>query len=127
MAKQTSIGQHNQQLGSWGEQRAGEFLQDKGYTILGRNIRTPYGEIDLLAEKDGQLVFVEVKTRSNAAFGAPEESITPLKREHLVACAESYLQSLDCQPQTWRIDVIAILGKPGRKPFEITWFENALV
>ncbi len=103
-----------------------EFLRDKGYTILGRNIRTPYGEIDLLAQKDGQVVFVEVKTRSNTAFGAPEESITALKREHLIACAEYYLQSMDCPAEGWRIDVIAILGKPGRKPQDITWFENAL-
>ena len=89
------MSKHNLNLGAWGEKLAMEFLIEKGYAVVGRNIRTPHGEIDLLVEKDGEMVFVEVKTRSNATFGAPEESITTQKKDHMIACVEYYLQNLE--------------------------------
>lgn len=112
-------------LGLWGEQRAAEFLQDQGYEILDRNVRSEYGEIDLLARHGNALVFVEVKTRSSNAFGYPEEAVTELKQQHMQDCALAYLQAHPEVEGDWRVDVIAVSRVPGAKP-EIVHFENAL-
>ncbi|GAB4525917.1 MAG: YraN family protein [Anaerolineales bacterium] len=117
---------HNQSVGRWGEARAAEYLSACGYHILGRNLRTPYGEIDLLAQQGGQLVFVEVKTRTSRAFGNPEEAVTARKREHLLAAAQHYLQEHPALPADWRVDVIAIYRPESGLPPEVTHFENIL-
>ncbi len=112
-----------QTLGSWGEGVAAEFLEDQGYEVLARNVRTPYGEIDIIAQKDGFIAFIEVKTRASSSLGPPEISITPRKQEHMRSSAEHYarLNEID----HWQIDVIAIVGVPGKKA-EFTHFENAI-
>lgn len=114
-----------QALGSWGEQRAAEYLQEHGYQIVARNVRGEYGEIDLLARQGEVLVFVEVKARSSEQFGNPEEAITPLKRQHLLDCALDYLQ-VHLEPEgDWRVDVISVRRMKNGRP-EILHFENAL-
>ena len=82
-----------------------------------------YGEIDIVVRYKGQTIFVEVKTRTSNKMGLPEESITPRKRQHMLAAAEHYAAEHDLE--RWQIDVIAIEGKPGKQP-NITYFENAL-
>ncbi len=114
-----------QSLGRWGEDRAAQYLEAKGYEILGRNIRTEYGEIDLLARAEGVLIFVEVKARSSEDFGHPEESITDVKKQHMADAAESYLQSHPEQERDWRVDVISVRRR-ANQPAEILHFENAL-
>jgi putative endonuclease len=64
-------------LGQEGEDRAARHLAKQGYKILERNYRTPSGEIDLIALHQGTVVFVEVKTRTSDAYGAPELAVTP--------------------------------------------------
>ncbi len=81
-----------QRIGRWGEEQAAGYLARHGFEILEKNLRTPYGEIDLLASQGKTLVFVEVKTRTSMTFGTPETSITPRKQEHMVAAAQAYLQ-----------------------------------
>jgi putative endonuclease len=114
-----------QRIGRWGEQIAAEYLAKKGYRMLATNVRTPYGEIDLLCQREGQLVFVEVKTRTSQAFGYPEDSITPRKQAHMLSAAEHYLQEHEIDDD-WQFDVIAVEGSPGGKPPHITHFENVL-
>jgi putative endonuclease len=114
---------HNQRVGKWGEEAAVEYLAGRGCEILARNARTPYGEIDIIAKKDDSTLFVEVKTRTSDTMGLPEESITPRKREHMIACAEHY--AAENEIDHWQIDVVAIEGKPGSTP-KITYFENAI-
>lgn len=114
---------HNQRIGKWGEETAVEFLAGRGYTILARNARTPYGEIDVIAKKDDSTLFVEVKTRTSDKMGLPEESITARKRQHMLSAAEHY--AAEHEIDHWQIDVIAIEGKPGSTP-KITYFENAI-
>jgi putative endonuclease len=119
---------HNRNLGKWGEQAAADYLLEKGYSIVARNWKSLYGEVDLITRKGDLLVFVEVKTRSGRNYGWPEEAITPLKQEHLVNSAETYLDEtkLDAH-QEWQIDVIAILVEDmtaGR--FAIKHYENAV-
>ena len=132
---------YRQELGSWGEQAAADFLQSQGYTILDRNVRTQYGEIDLIAIQEpgnseltsippgaGQavIVFVEVKTRTSIRYGLPEESITEHKRTHLLNAIQAYMQSHDKLPSDWRVDVIAILRQNRDQAPEIIHFANAI-
>jgi putative endonuclease len=119
------VTQTRQSLGRWGEAQAAQFLQSRGYTLLDRNARTPYGELDLIALHAGTLVIIEVKTRSSRAFGLPEEAITPRKQAHLRAAGEHYLQTHPNLPADWRVDVIAIRRRLGQPP-EIVHFENTL-
>ena len=62
-------------LGAWGEQHAADYLTCQGYAILGRNVHSSYGEIDLIAQHQGVVVFVEVKTRASTRFGYPEDAL----------------------------------------------------
>ena len=121
-----------QELGKWGEKLAADFLVKQGYTIVARNVRTPYGEVDLISQQpdksnpDGMtIVFVEVKTRRTQSYGFPEESITTSKQEHLISAALHYLQEHPEFDQDWRIDVIAIERYENLDPI-IHHFENAI-
>ena len=114
---------HNQTIGRWGEENAARYLQEHGYEIVDKNARTPYGEIDLVARRDGGIVFVEVKTRTSRRFGLPEEAITPRKQVHMLAAAEHY--AADHGINSWQVDVLAIEGTPGKTPL-IEHFENVL-
>ena len=113
---------HNQKVGKWGEQAAADYLISKGYEIIARNVRTPYGEIDLVAKKDDTTIFVEVKTRTTKSFGPPEIAVTPRKQQHMLSCAEHYAQQNEIDH--WQIDVIAVEGIGGK--IEIVHFENAV-
>jgi len=117
---------YRQSFGAWGERQAEEYLLEKGLYLIERNYRTPSGEIDLVMSHGEQLVFVEVKTRANKYFGMPEDSVTTKKKEHLTASALYYLGDHSVPGDNWRIDVVAICGKPGDPALEIIWFENAL-
>ena len=96
------------ELGIHGERVAEERLVDLGYRILDRNWSWPGGELDLVAEQNGEIVFVEVKARRSQTLGPPEESITRAKREKLIQTAHVYLGSVKRQDSPWRIDVVAI-------------------
>lgn len=112
----------NQSVGRWGEQAAADYLCQRGYTILAHNVRTPYGEIDVIASKEGILVFVEVKARTSRSYGPPEVAVTPRKQAHMLACADYYAQLHEIDH--WRIDVIAVEKERGTP--KITHFENAV-
>jgi putative endonuclease len=112
----------NQRIGKWGESAAADYLLERGYDIVARNIRTPYGEIDLIAQKDGFLIFVEVKTRTSKVFGPPEISVSPRKQGHMLSCAEYYAQQNEID--RWQVDVIAV--EKNNDKTEITHFENAI-
>ncbi len=113
----------NQKIGAWGENVAAAYLKKRGYVITTRNARTSYGEIDIVAEKDGITIFVEVKTRTSSAYGPPEIAVTPRKQKHMLAAAGRYAQENEIDH--WQIDVIAVEGKSGKKP-KIAHFERVL-
>jgi putative endonuclease len=114
---------HNQRIGQWGESAAAEYLAARGWTVLARNVRTPYGEIDLVAQHGDVTVFIEVKTRTSDSFGPPEVAVSTRKQQHMIAAAEQYASEHNIDH--WQIDVIAVEGKPGTKPV-IAHFENAI-
>ena len=80
-----------QKIGRMGEGMAADYLIARGLLILDKNVRTPYGEIDLVAGDGEEVVFVEVKTRTNLAYGYPETAITPQKFQHIVNAAQFIL------------------------------------
>ncbi|MDP3724741.1 MAG: YraN family protein [bacterium] len=94
-------------LGQKGEEIAWRFLENKGYRLLERNVRSKVGELDLVCRDNNWLVFVEVKTRTSTEFGRPEESVTPSKLAKLIRAAERYLLQIKESP-SWRIDVVAV-------------------
>jgi putative endonuclease len=95
-------------LGREGEDLAARFLTKRGYRILERNYSTRTGEIDLIALHEGAVVFVEVKTRSSDAFGAPELAVTPRKQERMVKAALAYIKYKKLHQVPCRFDVVAI-------------------
>lgn len=95
-------------LGQIGERLALQTLEQRGYRILQRSFRCKLGEIDLVAEEQADLVFVEVKTRRGSAYGLPEEAVTLRKQRKLIAVAGCYLELHACVERAWRIDVVAV-------------------
>ena len=114
---------HNQKIGKWGEDAVATYLAQRGYEIIARNARTPYGEIDIVAKQADIMIFIEVKTRTSNKMGLPEESVNLRKQAHMLACAEHY--AAENAIDHWQIDVIAVEGKVGLEP-RITHFENAI-
>jgi putative endonuclease len=95
-------------LGREGEDRAAQFLKKQGYKILERNYSTPQGEIDLIALHRGEVVFVEVKTRTNDAYGAPELAVNPRKQQRMIKAALGYIKYKKLHQVPCRFDVVAI-------------------
>ncbi len=94
-------------LGREGEGLAVSFLRKQGYRIIKKNYRTPFGEIDIIAQDGEVVVFVEVKTRSGDAFGPPFEAVDRRKREKIRNVALSYLKKIRKEPAA-RFDVLSI-------------------
>jgi putative endonuclease len=114
------------ETGELGEKLACDFLGKNGYHILETNYRCPDGEIDIIAQQEDTLVFVEVRTKRSSTFGSPEESITPTKMERLRTVAAHYGQNRGNLPATWRIDVVAIQMDSKGKVSRIELIENAV-
>lgn len=109
-------------IGSQYEKVAGAYLEKKGYRILAYNFYCRDGEIDLIAEKDGVIVFCEVKYRSRGRAGHPLETVTKAKRRKICRCALYYLMHYGYDTgQACRFDVIGILGE------KIVHLENAFM
>ena len=101
-------------LGEWGEAEAQCYLETRGYLFVDRNYRAQEGEIDLVMQDGDIVVFVEVKTRTSNKFGAPEESISKVKRQRLQRAAWAFLQEHEIIDAPWRIDVVAIEASANR-------------
>lgn len=101
--------------GKIGENIVADFLRSQGYEILERNFRSGHREIDLIAEKGGGLVFVEVKMRRTVKFGYGEEAVTAAKRKYLLSAAADYLRLKGRNMSYgWRFDIVALeLEKDG--------------
>lgn len=99
---------------------AAAFLEARGLAIVARNVRSRFGEIDLVASEGGTLVFVEVRLRRSQGFGGAPASITAGKRSRLVAAAETYLATLSRVPPC-RIDALLL---DSLDPSRIEWVRD---
>lgn len=95
--------------GKIGEFVAEKFLVKRGYKIIERNYRKKVGEIDLIANYENYIIFIEVKLRSSISYGYPAEYVTKKKQEKITKVAYFYLNSLDDKNFDIRFDVIAII------------------
>lgn len=110
------------QTGSQGEKMAEEMLQQKGYEILECNFRHQKAEIDIIAKYQNTLVFVEVKTRTNLAFGMPESFVSERKAQLVMQAADEYVHRINW-PGNIRFDIVAVVMTP--QQVEISHFEDA--
>lgn len=115
------MAEHNE-LGRLGEELAAEYLQKNGYAILETNWTFQKAEIDIIAQKADILAVVEVKTRSSAEFGLPQDFVKPRKIQLLVKAVNEYVVSNNLNLEV-RFDIIAIC-KEG-KGYTIEHIEDA--
>lgn len=113
-----------QELGKIGEDLAAAALVARGYAILDRRYRTRHGEIDIVAEDRGTIVFVEVRARANAEFGRAAESLTPTKQRKVAAMAVDYLARHHLTNRPCRFDVVTVDDANGAQP-EVTVYPGA--
>lgn len=112
--------------GTWGERQAARLLRKNGYKICGKNIRVGrHDELDIVAQRCGVVVFVEVKTRRNEDFGRPISAVNKEKRKRLSRAAVHYLRDRKLRPAHIRFDVIEVIGEPNGAAPEIRHVENA--
>ncbi|MDH4152496.1 MAG: YraN family protein [Nitrospira sp.] len=112
------------QFGHASEMRAEQFLIAKGYRILDRNVRLSIGELDLVADDHGVVVFVEVKGRSTEAFGGALSAVDRRKRTKLSKLAALYLAQRHWSDKLCRFDVVLVQGQPSA-PEQIEHIPNA--
>ena len=112
-------------LGARGERYAASRLERDGWRILERGYRLGRREVDLIIRKGTLLVFVEVKTRSDGSFGAPEEAVTRLKQREIEAVALDYLHRRAPPDVDVRFDVIAIIGNTSGRVLRYDHIEDA--
>lgn len=111
---------NNREVGSSYEQKAAEYLRQKGYSILERNFRCRLGEIDLIGRDGAYLCFIEVKFRSGIGKGYPAEAITPAKIRRITKTAQYFmLMNKLAQNTPCRFDLVLILDN------DITLIKNA--
>ncbi len=100
-------------FGLSGESHACSFLEARGYSILARNYKNSFGEIDIIARDKGFLCFVEVKFRTSADSGDPAEAVGLSKQRRIARVAMQYLQDNRCLNNKCRFDVVTVVsGKP---------------
>lgn len=115
------MAQHNL-LGKAGEEAAVKFLQTKGYHIRHCNWRKRHLELDIVAEKNGELVVLEVKTRTDTTYIQPQDAVGPTKIKRTVIAADAYLKKFKLDMPV-RFDIISVVGKDGH--FTIEHIEEA--
>lgn len=96
-------------VGKTGENIAADYLKKAGYAIVVRNYRTRMGEIDIIASKSGYLIFVEVKTRRNTAYGMPSEAVNYHKQNKIIQSAQCYLNMTGQANSPCRFDILEIV------------------
>ena len=110
-------------IGPRGEDAAVDAYRRRGYRIVARNWRCGIGELDLVVERRGVLVFCEVKSRRGRAFGGGYEAVTCRKQAKLRSLAEAFLQAAGSRPQAIRFDVASVAVRGERSAVEL--FEDA--
>ena len=114
-------------LGQFGEEQAARYLRRRFYTILERNFRCRFGEIDLIARRGGVLAFVEVKLRRDESHGEAREFVTLRKQQRVMAAAEFWLSQHETALQP-RFDVVEVYAPRGENgPVRINHIENVFM
>lgn len=115
---------NRKEKGKLGEDVCAWYLEKHGYTVVARNVHSRYGEVDLIAENDSYICFIEVKTRTKDALVAPAEAVDYRKQQKLVLTAQHYLTGHETQKQP-RFDVFEVLLNDEDRPAKVRLIENA--
>jgi putative endonuclease len=113
-------------LGTFGEEVAIQHLEAKGFQILERNWRIREGELDVITEYGGDIVFVEVKTRTSDRYGGPEDSITSQKRKRIIRASVAYLLEVKRLDSDWRVDLIGIYCTSEKELLRVEHYESII-
>lgn len=105
--------------GKRGEDEAARFLRDNGYKILARNIRTKFGEIDIIATESDTICFIEVKSRGSLDWGEPCEAVVAGKQKRISRSAVSYLKERGLLEKKSRFDVVSVVASEDFPRFEL--------
>ena len=95
-------------VGKLGEELACKYLIKNNYKILERNFKCKQGEIDIIALDNNEIVFIEVKTRTNAKYGMPADAVNEIKQKHLLKAEKYYIYKRNLANEFIRVDVIEI-------------------
>lgn len=112
------------ELGKEGEHIAERYLLDNGYIILDKNYRSPFGEIDIIAKIENEIVFVEVKTSKDSLYGYPEERVKSKKLDCIRKTALDYIYKHEASDANFRFDLISVIKDS--KHLEIEHFKNIM-
>ena len=113
--------------GKKGEDMTARFLRKRGFSVVCRNYRCRFGEIDIIAETEEYIIFVEVKTRSKKAIGSPAEAVNGAKQQRIMLTAEDYISKTGCSLQP-RFDVaeVTVSERPDKTAgYSLNYIENA--
>lgn len=119
-------------IGKLGEKYAEKFLISQNYQILDLNYYSKFGEIDIVAVDQKNLVFIEVKTRTGSEFGEPEDAFTFIKRQRIIKTAHDFIETQNSRSSgkfssgfsNWRIDLIAVKLNKRHRLEEINHYKN---
>ncbi|MFA5187796.1 MAG: YraN family protein [Patescibacteria group bacterium] len=107
---------YKQNIGKYGQEVARKWLQARDYNFLAANFSTRHGELDLIFEKNKQIIFVEVKTRLSDKFGLPEEAVTEQKKAKMSEAGLKYLAANQIASDNYRFDIVAVeIDKANKK------------
>ncbi len=115
---------NKRRFGIIGEKIAQNYLKNKGYKIIETNFYTRKGEIDIIAQKDKCIIFVEVKTRNNFEYGTPAMAVNAIKKTHIKNSAKIYIHTNKLYGWNVRFDVIEVIIKSGK--CQINHIENIM-
>ncbi|MFH0818452.1 MAG: YraN family protein [Patescibacteria group bacterium] len=119
---------YNQQFGKVGEAIATKYLISKKFNIIETNFFTKWGEIDIVAERDNRLHFIEVKTRATLRYGRPEQAVTRSKYQKAKRAVTIYLRQHPEHLQfIYQIDILAIIYSSYNNQARVRFFENILL
>ena len=108
-----STGGERRLLGAWGEEKAAAYLRRRGYRLLDANYHSRFGEIDLVAQQGGYIIFVEVKLRNGKGPVRPMEAVTPAKQKRIIQTALCWMAQHP-GPAQYRFDVVEVIAPKGR-------------
>lgn len=115
----------NQKLGKLGEDIISNYIQKQGYKILERNFECSQGEIDIIAKDKDEMVFIEVKTRTDMSYGEAREAITKTRKRHLINSIKYYIYKRNLEKEFIRIDVAEVYIK--NQNVRINYIKNAII
>ena len=111
-------------IGNFGERLAVDFLKRQGFEILQTNFFSRFGEIDIIAQKEKRLHFIEVKTRTTKNFGLPEEALDFYKNKKIFQAVQDYLYKKEINTDDFQIGLISVLIDKSNKKAKIKFFET---